>query len=266
VTVQIDAGVCALWPKYAGAIRPPDWRWQRASWLYERRRRPGRHDDGALRACHAFLGQTQRGKARSAAARQVGQVIAQIRDGDARRRWLLEAWLLAGVGVEEAARRMCVSPVLAQWYHDLFFDVVERLFASDWVMKVILDGRERHAVRADDEEYMAKHYAYHGGPVMLEGVLAYFRIAEAAPGGPSPQCLPERLTWLRVRAALLARTLPADPGSVNQLFELRVLAEQGVDERKEALVLGSPIRPGVAVDDLVARCRLGARHVGAAAG
>src|SRR5262249_41147534 len=119
--------------------RPPAWRWLRAQTLVERRRRVSPRDDCWVRAAAAYL----RGLARCAgeAAREkvarrfpeVDAAFALNRTGEPLRRAEVEARLLAGEDFAAVGEK-CGLPIGAvARYHQVFFDVRDRLNARDFV-------------------------------------------------------------------------------------------------------------------------------------
>jgi hypothetical protein len=114
-------------------------------------------------------------------------------------------------------------------------------------MQVILAGRERHLLRADDEEFLLKFYAYHGGLLVLDDVRFYFEM-------PAPP--PERgarLRWLRVRTAILSRTLPSTARLLPLFPELIQLADYQQMPAPEDDRPSQPLRVSVTLDELVAQ-------------
>jgi hypothetical protein len=181
----------------------------------------------------------------SPAAQAIDRAITLYEGADARRRWLLEAYLLTDADTQEIARQMGEDEDVVTWYHELVFAVRDHQEAHDWRTKIILDGRKRHKIQPDDEEFHLKLYANQGGVEVLEEIRVYFE--RPAPALDSPG----RMCWLRVRAAILARCLPASAETAGLLAELQRLGETRLALAESQVSLLAPLRPAMAVDDLV---------------
>jgi hypothetical protein len=231
----------------SGLAPPLDWRWRRARHLFEAKKRPGRRDDRAVRSALKYLQKKEAGTRLRGLARAIDAALVLRQDSEQPRRWLVEALLLARATPEEAGRRMSEQAAVVRWYSRLFFDIQEHLGAVDWIVQIILAGRERHAIRADDQEFLMKFYAYHGGLLVLEDVLFYFEM-------PAPP--PERgarLRWLRVRAAVLSRILPSSPRLLPLFPELIQLTDYQQLPAPEDDRPSQPLRVSVTLDELVAQ-------------
>jgi hypothetical protein len=232
-------------PSGLGPAPQLSWRWRRANWLLETRKRTSRRECKKVRRAQGYLHGKQAGKRLSLTGRAITRAVVLHKTSDARCRWLLEAFLLTNINYEDLARRIGERPAVISWYHDLFFCVRDHGEARDWLMTVILDERKRHAIQPDDEEFYLKLYAFHGGVAALEQVRAYF----ASPAPPSDSS--ERLSWLRVRAAILARCLPASTETAGLIFELQRLAEANRPRVEDDRPLLVPLRPAISISELV---------------
>jgi hypothetical protein len=86
-------------------------------------------------------------------------------------RWHLEAWLLTGVSLAEAARACDLSEGLVKTYAELFFDVHTRLNAEDYISLHAVGHDPNHPFTPDGSGGILKLAAYLGGPLVLEAVL-----------------------------------------------------------------------------------------------
>jgi hypothetical protein len=227
------------------ACPSPGWRWHRACQLFQAGKRAGRREDRAVTAALAYLRVREAGRKLSPTAQAIDQAITLHDGADARRRWLLEAYLLTSADVQEIALRTSEEEVVVAWYRDLVYAVRYYPEAHGWRTKIILDGRKRHKIQPDDQEFFLKLFANCGGVEVLEEVRAYFE--SPAP----PHDSPEHLPWLRVRAAILARCLPASAESAALLFELQRLGETRLALAENQVSLLAPLRPAMTLDDLV---------------
>ena len=160
-------------------FREPEWRWVRACWLVK----PGKEfssetDDAetgrALRFVRALANCTN-GEAQAELARRMpGWYRAnEIYKTGGPTRWLIESRILAGQTLLEVARAMGLSSAAVYWYEKVFFNVVERLEATDYIQKKIIGKTAFDSITAEDTEVLLKLLAYYGGPVVLEASLPY---------------------------------------------------------------------------------------------
>jgi hypothetical protein len=189
---------------------------------------------------------------------------AAIHAGEPRRRWLLEAGLLAGQGPDAVARACRESPKVVGRYRDLFYDIGGLLDAPDALMALVFQGRRRDQLSPDDEEHFLKYYAVTGGPLAVAAVRAYFdrrQLLRVPPADLSPEQRRQRVRLLRVHVALLARCLGSEASAVKMYQELAALAGRLEDEYAVAEGLTRPIRPPVSCEGLLSgltpreRCR-----------
>jgi len=180
--------------------RPVDWRWRRANWLAQRcgTEKPSRRDDEHVRSARKFV--VHRSSAGTEAQRD-----RLWRDNP----WLwhavelheygadcpelvlaIQARLLAGQSDEEIAKKQALQPPVVGLYARLFFDVRDRLEATDWIMRQAVAAprgeRERRALAAGgaavDEPAPLRLYdrtvlmfSYFGGPEVANLFLAGLR-------------------------------------------------------------------------------------------
>ena len=142
-------------------MRRPDWRLQRALALLEAGqtpRRPGRYDDEQVRCCYKHLrimrdadpaavaeveGRAPRGVDAAALAKYFKEYAGlwyafRIYTSTEREwRWMVQSALLAREDDAQIAQRLGTLPDVIRWYHDLFFDVRDRLDAKHLILKII---------------------------------------------------------------------------------------------------------------------------------
>ena len=88
-----------------------------------------------------------------------------------RRRWEVEARLLAGQTNAEIADRLGLGGDTVEAYEAIFFAVRDRLAASDWVAACLLGVNLFEGFDAADSELVMKILGYHGGPFVLDAYL-----------------------------------------------------------------------------------------------
>ena len=152
--------------------RPVDWRWQRAlRWSLRTDRRGWKHEDQwtqeaafALRPRAAWYRPP-----RPIADRLKRIETVQEFSCDRTRQVLRQAWLLAGLSIENVAERMKEPAEAVDWYERLFFDVRDRLHAEIAIASVVIGqppppGTVRVA-------WLLRQLAYFGGPAVLTAAI-----------------------------------------------------------------------------------------------
>lgn len=150
-------------------LQRPDWRWLRAQELAKAPNQ--RTDDEFVNVASDYLQRGYAGTHRIAleAALELRQPCHADPCAE------IEARLLAGQSLAQAARRCCLPKEVVAVYAALFFDVVERLSARDWVMSQVL-----MAASADQSVFarlrnLWRRVGYFGGLLALEPLLAVSR-------------------------------------------------------------------------------------------
>jgi hypothetical protein len=183
-------------------------------------------------------------------------------------KWCLEAALLAGETFDEAAHRCGLGACVAESYARLFFDIIDKLHARDYVIHRLLPRRAWLGFSPVDTATMLKVAALIGGPRVLDVAV------RALTGEPvtreqilsmGPAELLREVENLHCRLCLLLRALP-----LSMFRPARVPALQQLADDVDALFvqLQEECRPDLVeqarVDALAAA--LGATlHAGAAA-
>lgn len=108
----------------------PHWRWDRAAWIWARRRRR-RHleDKWTLRAIPFHMPQKSRRRRLDPAISQAWQIHQQ--DGETR--WELEALVLANVDPGRIAKRLGIPPGVVEVFEAVFFDARGSLTSLGWL-------------------------------------------------------------------------------------------------------------------------------------
>jgi len=161
------------------ALRPPDWRYQRALRLVqEGRHLSPRHYDATTRAIAEQLRARQR--------KGVSAVVGSQGDIDLRAamhiyfstlplRAVIEALVLAGEAPTSIATHVGVSARAIEWYETAFFDVRDRLSAPAFIVHRVIAGA---AAQSGSAPFMHvwKTAAYLGGASVLHVLLGIQKV------------------------------------------------------------------------------------------
>jgi hypothetical protein len=225
-------------------LRRPDWRWRRAQTLVAARRYYCcRRDDPETGRTVRYL----RALARCADGIPSAQLernfpdlcrAHRLHDNNGTTKLTVEARLLAGQAVAEVARLTGLTPGAVAAYEALFFNVLDRLDARDWILAHALRAGPSDRTVARDRGVVLKTFAYTGGPLVLEAVLPYLvgwkDLWEPAPNLATPSGRVEQVTRLAVAAALLPRDATTDR-------KLRRIALMLRDRERRRPVLHAPL-------------------------
>jgi hypothetical protein len=208
------------WP--TSPFRALDWRWRLAGLIRDGHPGPRRSgDDPWLRAALRLGARVEprAGDPRRRRTRQDGflDVAYRLRIGDDRRRWEVEARLLAGQDDPAIADRAGVPSDVVAAYASLFFDVRGRLGSTDWVAATVFGRRLYEGPVADDVELVWKVFAYRLGPLALDALVGRPLDAPEAPsaGDRAGASMADRLAM-----AVAAMTLRVDEESAPKLIRL----------------------------------------------
>ena len=174
-TEQTSVGFMQFRPD--NPFRPVDWRWERARQLASGRSPRCRWDDKITLAASRFLRDQERTADEASGTGLVDrdrEILGalQIRRGVPRLFWELEARILAGQSDEEIGSRLGVPGSVVEAYESLFFSVREKLHASDWVMCHVIGPKVYERLSEQDIDIIWKLWAYRGGPLVLDGLIA----------------------------------------------------------------------------------------------
>lgn len=205
--------------------RSPSWRFDRACRLVENGSRldPRRDDRLTLRAAMyvcVLCSSDRQEEINASLQRDYPELHAahRLHDHGGDPRWELEARLLARQTSREIAEAIPLDASVIDAYEATFFNVRDRLDATDWVAgKVIGPGPRRGF--ANDLPGLWKAVAYAGGPLPLEVVMA---CTSASPKHRFPADLLNR-----ARRLVEVLMLPAD-APLSQILELRERAGVGL--------------------------------------
>ena len=108
----------------------PHWRWDRAAWIWLRRRRK-RHqeDDWTLRAIQFHMPKSSRRRRLDPAILEAWTIYTQ----NEALRWKLEANVLAGVEPARISQKLAITREVIEVFEKLFFDVRDSFGAGGWL-------------------------------------------------------------------------------------------------------------------------------------
>jgi hypothetical protein len=153
-------------------IRPPDWRWRRATWLVSQGRNYSRcrDDEGTGRAVR-YLRHLARGRGRHV-YRHIHAARLLHEDGG-NTRLLVQARILARQTSAEIEQLTDVPEEVVNAYEHLFFHVGDRIQSRDWVLAQAIGANMASESPITDRGALLKLFAYFGGRLVLDGVLRY---------------------------------------------------------------------------------------------
>lgn len=239
-----------MWHEYSerNPFRVPDWRWRRAGLAVDGRLPPSRRkDDAWSRRAIRFR--------RALGQGDTDQVLDWLFDRDpdlfdAYRVWRhrddphdrdprratahgVEARVLGRQDDATIADRCGLMPAAVAAYREVFFDIAARASRPDYVMQHIVGPVVYSGLRARNFELIWKLMAYHGGPVVVDWLLAVLR---PVPSPRSSEDLPSYLDTLfgdvvRQKAYVTALTFnPADEALAPEILK----AYQGLVEMERS--------------------------------
>ena len=119
----------------------PERRWSRAVGLVECNQSPGQYDDAetiaAWKLCHRLRGEGRFAGTDSWYIQAINGAHKLFVTDDPVR-WEVEGWLLTGLSPDAVLAKMQIPAPLVQWFHDVFFDVADRLNNQIWIGRHIL--------------------------------------------------------------------------------------------------------------------------------
>lgn len=260
ISASIEQSRCSL-------LRAPDWRWELALDLVGRGRRgPRKSVDQWLLEAVRYQRDESRGASPLTLARRYPAVAAahEIHRRQHAQRLLIEAWLLAGADDELIALETGTGPAVLEAYEQLFFNVRDRLRASDYVLNAIARS---HRTDPHPRAETVQRLAYAEGPVVLKAIL------EAVGGSSGLLCgelpAPDLTTakgrnQARIQLLLDIQSLDMDKFRASELRQLQQIA-RGIDSAAlpdtrlcadwSVVWRQLPVKRTTTVDDFAKECR-----------
>ena len=158
---------------------PPDWRWRRARFLYDRRLWCRPNDDKYVEAAKMFLyveaGCKKPVDHQDLMARYPGIYWAEkIHREENPVRWAIEAFLLSGAHTSQIAEWTKTSVETSFWYEKLFFNVAPYLQNELYIINVVMGEAVQRGVTERDYDILWKMLGYGAGPILLRAYMRPF--------------------------------------------------------------------------------------------
>jgi hypothetical protein len=232
-------------------LRRPQWRLDRALQLIGHRPRPlrpRRCDDHYVRIYYRIL--LDLAAARGNEERQ-DEIIRTYPDAyhahllhysaAAEVRQILEARLLTKEPLAVIAKRLATTPEAIQYYEKIFFNVRDRLAATDWISGIVRGSynpeSRGNSAGTDERGYLLRLVAYYGGVLALDAMISGLSTVQP------PQREKDVSAWLEtgLRQSVLSQATAAAsvlmPGQPNvmQLMTLALKIRSETNKDPEAL-------------------------------
>jgi hypothetical protein len=152
----------------------------------------------------------------------------QLHEAGGLSRWHLQASLLTGDPPEDTARACDLPVAVVTTYGAVFFDVVGRLDARDYIVQHAIGRRLFQGLRPDDHEALLKLAGFSGGRLALDAVRrAFSRPAPRLEELASLDCasLHARAEDVRCQLWILMHTLPLSAFAPGRLRALQALSD-----------------------------------------
>jgi len=181
-------------------LRSPAWRFLRARSLMERGKSiRSQQDDAWVQRATSFLttaehttGTTGKPGRHPQYDHDLAAAFAVL-NGPANTRGLLEAYLLTDSPLDYVAARCDLSLPVVEAYEALIFNVRDRLRASDWIAYRAIGSTTPAGYRDEYPARLWRAFAYAGGPLILETVIA---VTTGQPIAAPPTLSPdEAVAW-----------------------------------------------------------------------
>jgi hypothetical protein len=214
-------------------FRPVNWRWEQARFMREKKLRipKGTSDDYVVQAL-----KFQNGLAKCSDEIDRWSLMEELPDfytahliylrGDDEdrhpMRYAIEARLLAGQPYYEIAELIGLSTEAIQTYERLFFNVVEKLRFTDYIMTCVI-GPSVHAGLSDrDYDLLWKLFGYLYGPVVLDSFIntTSRRFRPESINEVDAVLADDTRSALQRKVAITARTFMLNPFSQSELLNI----------------------------------------------
>ncbi len=149
-------------------INEPERRWLRAGELIQHGNRPGKFDDASVGRAWKFRRRLVHGHLLQHSWDRHLAAAHSLYDDDQLVRWQLEAWLLAGLTIEQVADKLVLEPETVSVYEQVFFAVADHMNQPTWIDAYVLHTYERFN---PVPEVLVWREAGVGGPALVELLL-----------------------------------------------------------------------------------------------
>lgn len=165
-------------PSPANPFRPVDWRYQRAKWLVQQKKRTrGESDDSFTKTARRYVSMKAKCK-EDCDFIELEHTFPglfwaeQIYSNKVREtRWAIEARLLANEKLDNIADKVSTTPETVLWYERVFFNVLPHLRKLDYIACVAIGGSIHAGLHEREYDILWKLLGYAYGPIMLDSVI-----------------------------------------------------------------------------------------------
>jgi len=222
------------------ATRPPDWRWRRAGELLERGdpiKRDRDHDNMlVIKRFRKAIDRADTERKQLNVENKYPALYAAWEiytfEEDFGTRSALEARILAREPFELIARKLAVACEVVVEYEKYFFNVSDRLEATDYISNQVLGRAVQTGLAERHFDLLWKMFGYNGGPKMVDALISRFN-------NPSRPETPEDVSafWandvreqLRMKSAIAVRTTSLNFQTSPEILNLFFRMEEGDKE------------------------------------
>lgn len=160
-------------------LRPVDWRWRRALSMVEAKRSPDRFtEDKVVLAAWKFISLMDNIEnpweyvSKCIFNQELADAHAIYSQPEGRLvKWELEARILARETVKVISDRMCLEPKVIKWYEALFFNVLDRIENTSWIVHNAVGKAAFLGATERDLDVIWKLCAYFHGSDKLDWLL-----------------------------------------------------------------------------------------------
>jgi hypothetical protein len=152
--------------------------------------------------------------------------------GDGRRRWEVEARIVADRPTAEVAGRTGLPAGVVEAYEALFFAVRDRLGCIDWIATFVFGPRLYEGITEKDADLILKRFAYGYGAVVLDALIPVLFSCSAKGAGGGEADIDHRLA-ASLHRAVATLTIPVTAKTAPMLIQLD-LRRREVEREAEA--------------------------------
>lgn len=158
----------------------PNWRWERARWLLENKKRPRKsQEDPWVLLAYKFQQELDKASGTLDAYRmeqRFGGLFAawtwyNAEESARSTRWLIEAYLCAGDSFKNIANRVGSSVSGVACYTKMFYDVVGKTKSQGYMLNTAIGGRIHFGLAEREFDVLWKFFGYLRGPLFLEAFI-----------------------------------------------------------------------------------------------
>jgi len=166
-----------------------------------------------------------------------------------RTRDAVEARILTGEDNKTVAAKCSTTKTLAAWYERCFFNVNDRLEASDYISRIVIGPMVNEGLENVSEGTLLKFFGYFGGSTILDVLADNIEKSVLAPkDGSDTSAYFDTIgsTTLRRTSGVAAQTFEVNKYNVMQLFEMHQQMIEGDRRADEVGGVVTPIEANIA--------------------